>query len=505
LSYSSDNKSLGQLSKWGSSSSVRSHWTVNLTQQWFSIGLLLLLVFHWVLASVLPPTEDELYYWTWAQKLQLSYYDHPPMIALLIRISTAIFGQNLFGIRFFATLVHWIVFTALATLTPGKKVLGWVLLTPITLYGIVLMTPDVPFLLFWTLYLLWLVSLNRSYAQWSEDPVSRVYRPSPIHWEVWLLGGVLLGLGLLSKYSMVLAIPCSLLILVTKYRIRSWFKGYLAHLMVAGTLTIPIFVFNSHHHFAPLLFQWNHSLVAGSGVFKEFLGGQVLLVGALPLLMLGWVLVRRSDICSIPAFHVCFYCFVFPFLFCLLQAAKAHVEANWALMSYIAFWPLAQFLLNQNSIQLLEILFLGLGFLPPLLVSLAVAVHLVYPLKWVAPEKDRLAKYREMYHLYQEVVRDLENNGREEILFLPTYQMTAYFRFLGKNAEQLSPLGRESNFTLEPKNPCQFRSVLVVSEVPEPNYEQLKCFTGHQLLKEYPLEIRKKVTSRMYLIEYFRS
>ena len=407
-----------------------SPWTLLSSSTWFYLALIGLTIFQWILSGVVPLTEDELYYWTWAKALHWSFYDHPPIVAILIRSSVAVWGDSGFGIRFWGPIIHFIVMATIASLAPGKKILSLVLLTPLVLYGPILMTPDVPFLLFWAFYLVWLVSISKSFSPWGDDPISRVYRSSPIHWERWVLGGLVLGLGLLSKYSMVLAVPSSIMVLWTKYRMRSWWRGYLIHLLVAFVVASPIFIFNLQHQFVPLKFQWAHSLSDGSGVFGEFLWGQIALLGALPILMFGWVLFRRSDICSNPIFQVCFYCFTVPFLFSLFQSAKTHVEANWALMSYIAFWPLAQHLLNQNSIAIVEYLFLGLGFLPPFIVSILLGIHLVHPVKWISPEKDRLAKYEAQIHLAQTVKQDLEMNGRTQPLYLPTYQWTSYFRFL---------------------------------------------------------------------------
>ncbi len=499
-----NNRPLQKIAGWGERSSSYSHWTTTFSDQWYLVSLFILAAFHLVLSGLLPPTEDELYYWTWAKNLQLSYYDHPPLVALLIRISISIFGDNIFGIRFFATGFQFIIFFLVGSITPGKKVLGLVLLTPVVLFGSVLMTPDVPFLLFWTLYLFWLVSINKSFSQWGDDPVSRVYRPSPIYWEQWLWGGILLGLGLLSKYTMVLAIPCSLFVLWTKYRLRSWFRGFVGHLFIALVVSLPILIFNWRYQFAPLQFQWSHSLAQGTGVFTDFLGSQILLLGSLPFLMLGWVLLLRKDLCSNSDYQVCFYFFVLPILFSLFQAAKTHVEANWAFMSYVAFWPMAQFLLNRNSIKLLDYLLLGLGFIPPLVVSVLLAIHLVYPLKWVTPEKDRIGKQAALYELTKTIQADLEANDKKEMLFLPTYQLTSYFKFLGLQSEQLFPLGRASNFTLEPKDPCRFNNVILLSESANPNYETLKCFSDKQILKEYSLELRGRTISQWYLIEYFR-
>jgi 4-amino-4-deoxy-L-arabinose transferase-like glycosyltransferase len=33
-------------------------------------------------------TADEAYYWMWSKHLAFGYYDHPPMVALVIRAGT---------------------------------------------------------------------------------------------------------------------------------------------------------------------------------------------------------------------------------------------------------------------------------------------------------------------------------------------------------------------------------------------------------------------------------
>ena len=45
-------------------------------------------------AELIP---DEAYYWNYAQHMDLSFYDHPPMVAWLIWLGTAIFGNTEFG------------------------------------------------------------------------------------------------------------------------------------------------------------------------------------------------------------------------------------------------------------------------------------------------------------------------------------------------------------------------------------------------------------------------
>ena len=45
------------------------------------------------------PIFDEAYYWMWGQHPGLSYFDHPPLQAWLLGLSDAIFGRNLFALR----------------------------------------------------------------------------------------------------------------------------------------------------------------------------------------------------------------------------------------------------------------------------------------------------------------------------------------------------------------------------------------------------------------------
>ena len=47
-------------------------------------------------AELIP---DEAYYWAYAEHMDLSFYDHPPMVAWLIWLGTAIFGNSEFGVR----------------------------------------------------------------------------------------------------------------------------------------------------------------------------------------------------------------------------------------------------------------------------------------------------------------------------------------------------------------------------------------------------------------------
>ena len=103
---------------------------------------------------------DEAYYWYYAQNLDWGYFDHPPMVAWMIRLGSTIFPAEL-GVRFISCTLYAINIILLWKLTdhPGKEkhaLLFCILAFSPTLlhaYGF-LTLPDTPLLFFTSLFLL---------------------------------------------------------------------------------------------------------------------------------------------------------------------------------------------------------------------------------------------------------------------------------------------------------------------------------------------------------------
>src|SRR6266576_3863766 len=57
---------------------------------------------------------DEAYYWLWSKHLAASYRDKGPAVAWTIALGTKLFGDTVFGVRFFAVLLStwtgWLIF-----------------------------------------------------------------------------------------------------------------------------------------------------------------------------------------------------------------------------------------------------------------------------------------------------------------------------------------------------------------------------------------------------------
>ncbi len=139
---------------------------------------------------------DEAQYWDWSQQLQWGYYSKPPMIALLIKLGTLVFGDGIIGVKIMSMLCYTGTAIAMVGLSralwptsSGVRtgvVAGAVFLTaPMTGMLGMFASSDAPLLLCWTL---------ASWALWRAQVTNRV--------GLWLICGALCGLGLMSKYTM---------------------------------------------------------------------------------------------------------------------------------------------------------------------------------------------------------------------------------------------------------------------------------------------------------------
>ena len=147
-----------------------------------------------------PFAREEAYYWNYAQHMDFSFLDHPPMVAWLIKASTLIFGTNEFGVQFPA-LLCWAIaaffsfkWTELIYRGTGQYAVLLLSLMPYFFLQSLAITPDQPVLVCWSAALYYLyrsLVLDESRS--------------------WYVAGVWLGLGMLSKYTIVLLGPSVLL------------------------------------------------------------------------------------------------------------------------------------------------------------------------------------------------------------------------------------------------------------------------------------------------------
>lgn len=128
----------------------------------FNLFILGIFIINVLQAIFTPILKDEAYYWRWAQNLDWGYFDHPPMVAFIIKLGTYLFPDAL-GIRFVTVLLNIAMIFVVWALVPDshkkQKNAEWVFFSILLampffhIYGFIT-TPDAPLLFFSALYLL---------------------------------------------------------------------------------------------------------------------------------------------------------------------------------------------------------------------------------------------------------------------------------------------------------------------------------------------------------------
>jgi hypothetical protein len=245
------------------------------------VCILVLLLLRALMAALLPLSADEAYYWLWSKHLAAGYFDHPPMIAWLIRGGTALFGDTPFGVRFAGVVLSlpatWFVWrgAALFLKDEDRAALAALFfnLTLMASVELLAATPDMPSVVTCAAMVWCLAKLQRS-----GDGI----------W--WLAYGVAAGLSLLSKYSALFVGLATLVWLIVDLRARpgadapsqtkgadtpnrtKWLVSPWPYFAAAFALAIflPNLLWQSQHHWMTFTFQFGR--VGGGHLTLRYLG-----------------------------------------------------------------------------------------------------------------------------------------------------------------------------------------------------------------------------------------
>ena len=295
---------------------------------------------EFVVIARLELSFDEAYYVLWSRHLAFGYLDHPPMVAMWIRLSTLIFGSTEFGVRALNVVVFALtpamVGFAAARLFDAPRVgafaaLAW-LATPLIAGGF-LATPDTPLIFFSIVALLGLVEAARGRA-WG-----------------WAIVGAALGLALQSKFSALFVCAGLALALIVAPSLRRWRFSpapYLA-LLAAAAIFAPFVYWNAAHGWETFAKQFSRVPADHLGLqyIPDFLVAQTGLANPLFVIAVaGWLfhMRRKADAALSPDADArrILLAFVAPALaYFLIHALHERVQANWTGPVFPAFAMLA--------------------------------------------------------------------------------------------------------------------------------------------------------------------
>ncbi len=291
-----------------------------------ALTVLALVLLRLVAAAITPLTFDEAYYWTWSKHLAGGYYDHPPMVAVVIRLGTLIAGDTELGVRLVSVLLalpmSWAVYRTTQILFGSERVASTAtILLNVTLMvavGTMIITPDAPLM------------VASAFVLYSLAKVLETGRGA---W--WIAVGIAVGLALLSKYTALLFGGGILLWLVIVPRLRRWLVSPWPYLggVVAFGIFAPVILWNQQHHWVSFIKQLGRARV--DGLTLRFIGEVIptQIAFATPLVFIlgamGLYVLSRRDAGAASARTLLGVMFWPIMLYFLWHSLHSRVEANW--------------------------------------------------------------------------------------------------------------------------------------------------------------------------------
>ena len=249
------------------------------------------LLLHFLLNGRYGYWIDELYFIACGEHLDWGYVDQPPLIAVVAKVSRWLLGDSLFAIRFFPALAGaGLVFVTgqLASVLGGRRFAQAlaavaVLVAPIYLGFDNLLTMNAFEPLFWMLVAYIVMRIVTRHGS-----------------QLWLLAGLVAGIGFLNKYSMVFfLLSLGVGLLLTSERRILWSKWLSLGALLAIVIVLPNLLWEYRLGWPTVELLQNAKRYQHQSVSPlEFLWGQIQLVHpfTLPLWLIGlFSLLRQQD------------------------------------------------------------------------------------------------------------------------------------------------------------------------------------------------------------------
>ena len=259
--------------------------------------------------------DDEAYYWVYSRYLDWGYFDHPPMIAVLVKMGYAIFPNEL-GVRLFPLLLNilsLVIIEKLIDKKDSKLFYGIALsMAVIQVTGFVAV-PDIPLIFFTALFFL-------CYKRFVGNS-SRA--------NTFLLG-ISVALLFYSKYHAVLIV---LFVLLSNIKLFTKYQTYIAG-AIALLLFAPHLWWQYQHDWVSFryhLFESNVNVYKPSFTTDYFIG-QLLLPGPIAgfiLLPAAFLYKPKKESASYWVEKGLRFTMVGLYIFFLLSSFRGKVEVNW--------------------------------------------------------------------------------------------------------------------------------------------------------------------------------
>lgn len=369
--------------------------------------------------------DDEAYYWIYSQYPAWGYFDHPPMIAWLIKAGYAIFPNEL-GVRFFVVLMNTGTLVLLYDLLEKKNArLFYAIAFSLALaqIGGIMAVPDLP-LLFFTALFFW------CYRRFTTK----------MNLVNSLVLGLVVALMMYSKYHGVLVVFFTLL------SNPKLFLRYQTYLVTGFALLLfaPHLWWQYEHGFPSVQFHLfeRHNTSYRISFTTDYLAGQLLLAGPIVGWMLLWAAWKyRTTNGTEKALR---FTLIGVYVLFFISSLRGKTEANWTVPAFTGLIVLShQYLTSRENWQR------WLYRLLPITIVIVFAVRIYMMLD--IPALSFLSK-DEFHENKTATAAILQKAGDHPIAVLDSYQKPSKIWFYGKGPvfSLNSPWYRRNNFNYWP-------------------------------------------------------
>lgn len=395
---------------------------------------------------------DEAYYWQYAQQLAWGYFDHPPMVALFIKIGYGIF-QNELGVRLLFVLSSAItIWIWQILIKPKNLVLFYTTVSSIAILHAIgfIASTDGPLLLFTSLFFL-------TYKHFLAKA----------NWINSLLLAVIIACLLLTKYHGIIII--GLTVLSNIKLLKSFYFWVTASISCALLLPHILWQINAGYPSVQYhLFERSH-LPYNIGFTLEYLSVQLIVLGPIIGLILFYVF--KKFVAQNSFEKTLKWCFWGGYLFFLLMSFKGKTEAYWTLFIVVPGLCFA-YQHIENSAKLSQIIIKQFPWVIALI--LVARVFLMYnflPLNNITG--DVIKKFHDKKTTALAIAKTV---GEHPVAFMNSYQKASLLSFYtGLPSFSLNNVkGRKNQYDLW-QSEEQFRgeTVVIVPNYFHPDYSPI--------------------------------
>lgn len=468
--------------------------------------ILLMTVWHLMLAGRVNLSVDEAHYALYGLKLDWSYFDHPPMVGWLNAIATHFshsdFGLRVIPILFFA-LSNFVLYHLACRLYPSFSWIGFwtlVLINAAFMFQLlsVSMLPDTP---------LMLASLMTVWQLLNLRDASEQHHATLKYW-LWL--GFSVGMAGLSKYTSVILV-ISLVLIVLLERRWQWLtdKGLWLAVVLASFMITPVIYWNANHDWISFLYQLHHGTYNPNWSWMRVLNTQLAQFALYtPILYLVGVWVMLTAWLSHSPANKLLSAFALPII--ILFAMNSGHEMSlphWTQLAWLFIAPAAVFWLKQHwSSKLLRRTVYGFGTLS-LIFALILNAQLFSP--WL-PVKSKDNPVRELHGWHQaiEAAKTLQKQHNNAPLFAANWTQASRIGWYAYPQPVYVTDNRFDQFDLWFGNPKAGSNGIIIL----PNYESKTLqlnrpghFKTCQLERTLPIESHNHriVTYRLFFCQGF--